>query len=384
MLRAEKQWPKSVKEIDVGKFAESAIEAAKGLSSLLNISSEKEAVKSLLNLDDNSAQLILDDMDVESLRCDADLATENKREKLNNPRLTTLKLLDKKPKSKYPIEPVGLRCWHSFFNESEGITSNEADFVAGTSPRVKAKESSEDDVVLTMLFYRPSNKPFNRKCYSRWKNSNFDCSFYVLGSQRLVEVRDNIFCPSDMAPLVELKPDSDLENIPIARDAFPGAFFYINQTFYNDLRQPHATDLSEPILSFLSRKHSNPACFRTAKMEETKFNQLKIRIGEPYVYVHQGHCEHLFVFSDIHLIHSSDPQDRSMYPLRTRKTNKHISRCNMCKQHFVDWKVELAVGDSPFQYNLLCKGCFKSFCLDENGEKVRDFALIPFYHRYTE
>ena len=35
------------------------------------------------------------------------------------------------------------------------------------------------------------------------------------------------------------------------------------------------------------------------KMEETKFEDLTIKLGYPYVYTHQGNCEHLLIFRDL-------------------------------------------------------------------------------------
>ena len=34
-------------------------------------------------------------------------------------------------------------------------------------------------------------------------------------------------------------------------------------------------------------------------MEDTKFEELKIRLGYPYYYCHQGNCEHLMIFDDM-------------------------------------------------------------------------------------
>lgn len=39
--------------------------------------------------------------------------------------------------------------------------------------------------------------------------------------------------------------------------------------------------------------------YQCKTMETTKFNELTVRIGCPYLYLHQGNCEHLLVFSDI-------------------------------------------------------------------------------------
>lgn len=37
----------------------------------------------------------------------------------------------------------------------------------------------------------------------------------------------------------------------------------------------------------------------TASMADVSFLDLNIRLGQPYVYFHQGDCEHLIVFSDL-------------------------------------------------------------------------------------
>lgn len=42
------------------------------------------------------------------------------------------------------------------------------------------------------------------------------------------------------------------------------------------------------------------------KMEETTFIDLNIRIGQPYLYVHQGNCEHNIVFTEVRMVTESD------------------------------------------------------------------------------
>lgn len=37
----------------------------------------------------------------------------------------------------------------------------------------------------------------------------------------------------------------------------------------------------------------------TAKMENTLFIDLSVKLGQPYCYLHQGNCEHLVIFSDV-------------------------------------------------------------------------------------
>ena len=40
-------------------------------------------------------------------------------------------------------------------------------------------------------------------------------------------------------------------------------------------------------------------------MESVKFEDLKLRIGQPYVYMHQGDCEHVLTFTDLRYINQS-------------------------------------------------------------------------------
>ena len=39
--------------------------------------------------------------------------------------------------------------------------------------------------------------------------------------------------------------------------------------------------------------------FGRKSMSESTFNDLSIRIGAQYVYVHQGNCEHMITFGDL-------------------------------------------------------------------------------------
>jgi len=42
--------------------------------------------------------------------------------------------------------------------------------------------------------------------------------------------------------------------------------------------------------------------FSRQHMEIARFIDLTARLGQPYVYVHQGDCEHIVVFSDLRFV----------------------------------------------------------------------------------
>lgn len=44
--------------------------------------------------------------------------------------------------------------------------------------------------------------------------------------------------------------------------------------------------------------------FQTANMEDLTFNDLNIKLGFPYLYCHQGDCEHVVVITDIRWVAS--------------------------------------------------------------------------------
>ena len=55
-----------------------------------------------------------------------------------------------------------------------------------------------------------------------------------------------------------------------------------------------------PILKWArEQNHESHRDFRTAKMEDTKFLDLNVQLGVPYLYQHQGNCEHIIIFTDI-------------------------------------------------------------------------------------
>lgn len=46
-------------------------------------------------------------------------------------------------------------------------------------------------------------------------------------------------------------------------------------------------------------KSHNYRSFSTAKMEDTRLADLKVKVGFPYLYCHQGDCEHLVIITDV-------------------------------------------------------------------------------------
>lgn len=141
------------------------------------------------------------------------------------------------------------------------------------------------EIVLTVRFHAPFRYTPDRRVHP----PNFHQQFLVLGSQFLTELRDKIFCRCNFGPFKDISespfdlPDEEqVDEKPLQDEELsdPG-FFFIHDTFYNDHRlQNH--DYSQVIIDW-SKKHLLSANFKSQMMKETKFEDLSLRIGHPYV-----------------------------------------------------------------------------------------------------
>ncbi|XP_045877654.1 snRNA-activating protein complex subunit 3 isoform X1 [Meles meles] len=238
----------------------------------------------------------------------------------------------------------------------------------------------------------------------------------VLGSQKLTELRDSICCVSDLQIGGEFSNTPDQAPEHISKDLYKSAFFYFEGTFYNDKRYPECRDLSrnqtlrtvalkdkdtfrvlgfymyQPLRFYLkvetvqfigtiiewSESHDRGyGKFQTARMEDFTFNDLFIKLGFPYLYCHQGDCEHVIVITDIRLAHCDDCLDRTLYPLLTKKHWLWTRKCFVCKMYTARWVTN---NDSfaPEDPCFFCDVCFRMLHYDSEGNKLGEFLAYPY------
>ncbi|XP_052500928.1 snRNA-activating protein complex subunit 3 isoform X2 [Budorcas taxicolor] len=199
----------------------------------------------------------------------------------------------------------------------------------------------------------------------------------VLGSQKLTELRDSICCVSDLQIGGEFSntPDQAPENI--SKDLYKSAFFYFEGTFYNDKRYPECRDLSRTIIEWSESHDRGYGKFQTAKMEDFTFNDLYIKVGFPYLYCHQGDCEHVVVITDIRLVHHDDCLDKTLYPLLIKKHWLWTRKCFVCKMFTARWVTN---NDSfaPQDPCFFCDVCFRMLHYDAEGNKLGEFLAYPY------
>ncbi|BDA46278.1 snRNA-activating protein complex subunit 3 [Coccomyxa sp. Obi] len=219
--------------------------------------------------------------------------------------------------------------------------------------------------------------------------------FIVAGSQRLTDLRDALVCPADV-------------NLRALGIAVPSGYFYIEGTFYNDMRAPDSVDYSEPIISFCQQNNLLPppttqqadqearprgnlnlegvqdngrqAVYKKADMHTTRFKDLgNLCIGffPGYVYCHQGCCEHGLYFRDIRRIHPDDSHALSDYPIPVYQAQTRRQRCTVCATRFavkVTYEDRLAPETPAFW----CSECYEAIHYESSGRLKYVHKVFPY------
>jgi snRNA-activating protein complex subunit 3 len=239
-----------------------------------------------------------------------------------------------------------------------------------------------NEIVLTVALYHPVK---NKKTQA----------YRVLGSQTLTALRDCLYCLSDHI---------------LEGPQHKSGFFFIEGTFYNDMRFPDNIDYSAKIIEWhaqrrrvMKEKGMSPdgenneltnfgntfgiqknilsyPTLNSQRMELTTFSQLKLRVNTPYVYVHQGCCEHRLVFTEVRMLTEQDNQNKCLYPLHVFQCKIRRKKCKICEIYpakYITFGDKLAPED-PYYY---CEKCYDLFHYDKDGKILySDFRVYPYYH----
>ncbi|XP_051875197.1 snRNA-activating protein complex subunit 3 isoform X1 [Pristis pectinata] len=226
------------------------------------------------------------------------------------------------------------------------------------------------EIILTINVYSPV-------IFTKHREKKPHHTMLVLGSQKLTELRDAISCVSDLQIGGEFSNTPDLAPEHISKDLYKSAFFFFEETFYNDLRYSECRDLSRTIIDWVESHDRGYGKFRTAKMEDYTFNDMCIKVGYPYLYCHQGDCEHLVIITDIRVVHHDDCLDKTLYPCVIKKPWMWTRKCSVCKLFIVRWVTN---NDSfaPEDPCFFCDTCFRMLHYDTDGNKLGEFLAYPY------
>lgn len=111
-------------------------------------------------------------------------------------------------------------------------------------------------------------------------------------------------------------------------------------------------------------------------MEDVIFEDLKVKLGYPYLYCHQGNCEHVIMFTDLRLMNVDDNPNLNEYPVQVFKHRGKRIRCRVCDVYTAKWVTvnDVLAYEEPCFF---CATCFKGLHYSHSGEKICDFQAYP-------
>ncbi|KYM76910.1 snRNA-activating protein complex subunit 3, partial [Atta colombica] len=195
----------------------------------------------------------------------------------------------------------------------------------------------------------------------------------ILGSQTLYELRQKIMCQSDLSITKEISENSNQRPESMAKDVYQSGFFYIEDTFYNDTSLLTNIDYSNIILEWAAVRDIGP--FKVATMDAL-INSLYTKFGFPWVYQHQGCCEHLIVLTDARLVTVDDVLTSSAYPRIEKIRPVSGKNCIYCGIFNVHWIVT-EHDRIPHDTSYFCNRCFISYNYVD-GKKVGNFKAYSY------
>ncbi|KAJ2449645.1 hypothetical protein EV183_004787 [Coemansia sp. RSA 2336] len=226
---------------------------------------------------------------------------------------------------------------------------------------------ADDEVILSVCFFN-----------TRGSTAKME-EYLVLGSQSLTVLRDAFYCLSDF-----LVSDHDDQNENTKDRKVSSSYFFIEKTFYNDMRSPSATDYSRVIMEWANdpdRQEKNPHLqgLQSRLMDGARFLDLSIRLRQPYIFMHQGDCEHVMMFTDLRLLGPQDDQNVEAYPKQIFRTRHMRHKCRMCSAYPAQYvtKNDFHSGMSPCYF---CEKCYTPFHFDAEGNKLLDHDVFPYAH----
>lgn len=231
-------------------------------------------------------------------------------------------------------------------------------------------EVTECEVIITLHYHKP--------IVTRQKLS-VHREIQVLGSTLLTDLRDFLPCYSDELFLEPVRSlEKNIKENKTTKSKFKSGYIFIENVFYNDLRDPTSIDYSRVVLDWVEKKKYGTG-FTTVDMNMVQMRDLYIRQNESYLYCHQGDCEHIITITDIRLLNSRiDITDPAKYPLETLKRQERKAMCSVCHLVTVQWVVTKSVL-CPEIPCFLCDQCLRMLCFSEHGKLLDPNTVVHLF-----
>ena len=204
--------------------------------------------------------------------------------------------------------------------------------------------------------------------------------FLLCSSQTLADLKDALYCVHDHT---------------LGGEHLHASYFFIEGVVYDDTRPVITTSstssntvrpvLSTPIIqwsrSAIARhRPSGWGPIRAQSMSDVRLEQLHLRLGAHYVYVHAGDCTHIVVFTDMRTKTIADEPNYAMYPICVTQSQLTRARCAACSAYanYVLFGHKLCKSSPAY----LCSGCYSKLVLDADGALTwDDFSVFEYMHQ---
>lgn len=252
--------------------------------------------------------------------------------------------------------------------------------------RVKQSKNSDlvpgqDFIVIVRIFPPYKQETGGKTDFSK----TYTQEIILSGNNTLSDLRDSIQCLEDYqentGDLSEIYTSKD-DHVPVQlrnNAVYPNGLFYIDNTFFIDTRHANHKDYSKLIRDWSNKCNIGLSNDPPTPMHNFKICDLSVRFGFPYLYQHQGNCEHLIIFSDARLMHPTKDNLRSEnYPLITNRREQSHS-CMACGLRISEWVVK-ECKRFPHDIAFLCNECHFLYNY-VNRKKVDNFKAYRFWDR---
>jgi len=226
--------------------------------------------------------------------------------------------------------------------------------------QVGIKQIAESTLVYHIALFKPANA---MDCFTK------DQEILILGHQSLAALKDSFYC---------------IQDTTLVGPTLRNSYIHIEDTFYDDIRHSDPSRLSMSVIDWIKckQRHLNAGLcrFTQRNMSETRIEDLAVRLGSHYSYVHQGDCRHTVVFENIRNLTLDDIQNEYAYPWKKFQQVYRRQKCGVCDIFPSKW---VTYGDRLTTQNpfFFCNKCYYKLHYDESGNLLStNYRVFDYVH----
>ncbi|VVC24587.1 snRNA-activating protein complex, subunit 3 [Cinara cedri] len=230
-------------------------------------------------------------------------------------------------------------------------------------------------ILITVSLYHPFHWAKNQ-IPDETITPHFNESIQLYDTQTLKDLKQAFKCDnvdSEISGDMSVNPNKPLEFL--ANSDMKQGLFYINKNIYVDSLNDGSMSLSyAETMKKWAQSHGRS--IDNILSLDTQLLDLEVCIGEPYIFLHLGRCEHLFIFNEINIAQSSDCLGKTNYPRIISTAKGKLKFCIFCNKYIASIVMLNNDDRTCVTVNHMCETCFSSYNYDILGDKVADFKAF--------